>query len=258
MSDDYFDRDAVSATLLKAVIKQSPVHAVERMRAFEPTANMKLGTALHAKVLEPKRCGEILAVSPDVDRRTKAGKEAYAEFLENVENKTVITASQNESANEMRCKILEHPQAVSLLKDSQTEVEKYFEYDCFNCKAKIDAIHNEGFIVDVKTTVDASPDAFAKQSANLLYHMQLAWYAKSVGRSWKDCDCYVIAVENTMPHSVAVYHYERDALEFGWKLCKRAVRIWKDYLADVAIDGKSFAYGTDALDLILPAWAERV
>ena len=60
MSDqNYFEKDAISATLLKAIIKQSPVHAEERMKSFEPTANMKLGTAFHAIMLEPENYGDL-------------------------------------------------------------------------------------------------------------------------------------------------------------------------------------------------------
>ena len=256
---DYYEKDAVSATLLKAVIKQSPVHAEERMKSFVPTANMKLGTAFHAVILEPEIAHELYAVQPIIDRRTKAGKEVYASFLENVGDKAVITQDQSQLLAGMKASCLAHPEVQRLLEQCYaTEFQSFFEFSGIECKAMIDICDDEGTIVDIKTTQDASPVAFMRQSANLLYHLQLAWYAKSIGRSWKDCDCYVIAVENTPPHSVAVYHYEPDALEYGWRLCKRAVRIWKDYLADVAIDGKSFAYGTDAIDLVLPVWAERI
>ena len=70
---EYFEKDAVSATLLKAVIKQSPVHAEERMKSFVPTANMKLGTAFHAELLESANMHELIAVQPIIDRRTKVG-----------------------------------------------------------------------------------------------------------------------------------------------------------------------------------------
>ena len=55
MSRNYFDVSAVSATLLKAVINQSPLHAVERMMSFKPTTSMSLGTAVHAKLLEAEQ-----------------------------------------------------------------------------------------------------------------------------------------------------------------------------------------------------------
>ncbi len=258
MSQNYFEAEGVSATLLKAIIQQSPVHAVERMKSFKPSASMVLGTAVHASILEADQYDKLIAVSPSVDKRTKAGKAIYAEFLATTGDKTVISEDQQDMVEAMTMAVMDHPQAKSLLDGCDKEVEKFFEYEDLKCKAKIDCVHSDGFIIDIKTTKDASPDAFGKQSANLLYHLQMAWYAKAIGRSHKDCDCYIIAVENSAPHGVAVYHYDRDALEFGWSLAKRAIRYYKDYLADIAINEHSLAYGGEAIDLFLPAWAERI
>ena len=258
MSRNYFEAEGTSATLLKAIIQQSPVHAIERMQSFKPSASMVLGTAVHASLLEADRYDKLIAVSPNVDKRTKEGKATYAEFVASTGDKTVITEDQQDMVEAMTMAVMDHPQAKSLLEGCDKEVEKFFEYEDLKCKAKIDCVHCEGFIVDIKTTKDASPDAFSKQSANLLYHLQMAWYAKAVGRSYKDCDCYIIAVENTAPHGVAVYQYDHNALEFGWKLAQRAVRQFKEYVADLAIDGKSLPYGSESIDLFLPAWAERI
>ena len=252
---DYYEKDAVSATLLKAVIKQSPVHAEERMKSFVPTANMKLGTAFHAVILEPEIAHELYAVQPIIDRRTKAGKEVYASFLENVGDKAVITQDQSQLLSGMKASCLAHPEVQRLLEQCYaTEFQSFFEFSEIECKAMIDICDDEGTIVDIKTTQDASPEAFMRQSANLLYHMQLAWYANAMGLKWNEVNAYIIAVENTAPHGVAVYRFSQSALLNGWELCKHAMKLWKEHKMNLALGDGSFPYSDGVLELELPVW----
>lgn len=256
---EYYEKDAVSATLLKAVIKQSPVHAEERMKSFVPTANMKLGTAFHAQILEGDQFDELVAISPSVDRRTKAGKEAHAKFLETVGDKTVITYDQAEMIVKMHESCLAHPEVVRLMEQCYaTEFQSFFEFSGMECKAMIDMCDDEGTIVDIKTTQDASPDAFMRQSANLLYHMQLAWYANAMGLQWNEVNAYIIAVENTAPHGVAVYKFSKSALLNGWELCKHAMKLWKEHKMNLALGDGSYPYSDKVLELELPVWATNL
>jgi len=258
IKQDYFQLEGISATLLKSIIKQSAVHAANRMRTFKPTPAMQLGTAAHCAILEPHLYEQQIAIAPDCDRRTKIGKEEYASFVESVGDKTVIKYEQHESAIAMSNAIDEHEHATELLHGTTREVEKIFTFDGETCKAKIDAIKGDNTIIDIKTTIDASPDAFAKQSANLFYQMQMAWYAKAIGSDWKTCNCYIIAVENTAPHGVAVYRYDSDVLDNGWKLCCRALRQWREYKETISQNKTPQPYGDLVYDIELPAWAERV
>lgn len=259
MSDqNYFEKDAISATLLKAIIKQSPVHAEERMKSFQPTANMKLGTAFHAKVLELPIYDELIAVSPDCDRRTKIGKETHAKFLETVGDKTVITPDQSILVEDMAKECMAHPEFTRLNEMCYAkEMEIDFMFEGMQCKSKIDMVDDNGTIVDIKTTQDASPEAFMRQSANLLYHLQLAWYAKAMGLKWNEVDAYIVAVENSKPHGVAVYKFSQIALLEGWELCKRGVELWKEYKENCVLGYGSFPYGKETVELDLPMWARN-
>jgi len=256
---EYFEKDAVSATLLKAVIKQSPVHAEERMKSFVPTANMKLGTAFHARVLETEKYDDLIACAPDCDKRTKAGKEAHAKFLERVGDKTVITQEQGNVVELMWESCQVHPEVNRLMEQCYaTEFQSFFEFSGMECKAMIDMCDNEGTIVDIKTTQDASPDAFMRQSANLLYHLQLAWYANAMGLKWDEVNAYIIAVENTAPHGVAVYKFSQSALLNGWELCKHGMKLWKEHKMNVALGDGSYPYTDGVLELELPVWATNL
>ena len=253
---EYFALDAINATLLKDIIRQSPVHAQAKRTMDKPTPQMKLGTAVHAVILDTN-WEETVAVSPAVDRRTKAGKAEYAEFEEKSGNKTVITEDQFNLVDQMQIAVFDHPEARRLLGNcTDSEHVRVFEYEGEKCKAKIDAVdRSRATIVDIKTTADASPQAFVKQSANYLYHMQLAWYAKSMDSFC--VDAYIIAIENTPPHAVAVYIFDAEALRVGWRLCERAVREWQEYKLDRELNDVSLAYGDNIHDLCLPPWADQ-
>mgnify|MGYP003658739158 FL=1 len=166
---NYFDKDAISATLLKTVVKQSPVHAEERMKNFKATPNMKLGTAFHAKILELPEYDNLIVVSPDCDKRTKAGKETHAKFLETVGEKTVITPDQSQLVENMAEACMKHPQVQRLIEECYgVEMEIDFDFDDMACKSKIDMVNDSGTIVDIKTCQDASPEGFKRASANFL------------------------------------------------------------------------------------------
>ena len=253
---NYFEKDAISATLLKAIVKQSPVHAEERMKNFEATANMKLGTAFHAKILELPEYDNLIAVSPDCDKRTKAGKETHAKFLETVGDKTVITPDQSVLVENMARACMAHPQVQRLIeKCYATEMEIDFEFDGMDCKSKIDMVDDNGTIVDIKTCQDASPEGFKRDSARYLYHLQLAWYARARGIDWKDVNAYIIAVENKAPHGVAVYKFSTNAILNGWELCKLGVAMWKEHKMNLALGDGTFPYTDEVLELELPVWA---
>lgn len=266
--DSYYERDAVSASLLKAVTKQSPVHAEERMKPTEGTPATRLGTAFHASILEPENWQDLIAVSPICDRRTKVGKEVYTDFIETAGSKTIITLEQDQLLESMVESAKAHPEVQRLLEECYAvEFQTFFEIDGMDCKAMIDMCHEEGTIVDVKTAQDASPEAFKRASANWLYHLQLAWYANAMGivgddknisekKDFSKVNAYIIAVENTPPHGVAVYKFSTEALESGWKLCQRSFKVWKEYKLNLALGEGVYPYSDTVLDLHLPAWAE--
>jgi hypothetical protein len=112
--------------------------------------------------------------------------------------------------------------------------------------------------VDIKTTQDASPEAFTRSSANFLYHMQLAWYAKAMNLDWREVNAYIIAVENSAPYGVAVYKFSQSALLNGWELCKTAMTKWKEYKLNLAMGDGVFPYSNEVLELELPVWATNL
>ena len=68
------------------------------------TSAMRLGSLAHLAILEPELMATNVAVMPQCDRRTKAGKEEYAKALEDAEaeGKQLVTASDYATVTAMK------------------------------------------------------------------------------------------------------------------------------------------------------------
>jgi len=224
---DYHAHPAVSKSHLD-LIARSPLHYwaryVDPARVIpEPTPQMRLGTALHTHVLELSRWDAEIAVAPQCDRRTKAGKDAFASFEASSAGKTVITADDAEVVMQMGRSIMRHPGAAMLLgmagKAETTHMWTDATYG-LECKCRPDWLTDDGsIVVDLKTTRDASPRGFRHSITSFRYHVQAGWYLHGVEQSTgKRPDQFIfICVETTPPYAVAVYAADAEMIERGYQ-----------------------------------------
>ncbi|MCB1902338.1 MAG: PD-(D/E)XK nuclease-like domain-containing protein, partial [Rhodocyclaceae bacterium] len=128
-NDAYHGSSGWSSSQLKTLIERTPAHLVYNMtHRSEPTANMALGTAVHTLVLEPATFDAEFAVMPKVDKRTKIGKEMFAEFEAASAGKTVIAEDMLAKAQAMADSVRSHPVAGLLLEDVVSESSIYWWY----------------------------------------------------------------------------------------------------------------------------------
>ena len=98
---EYHSWDLMSASALKVLDKSTPLHLTASKEDREDTPAFRIGRALHARVLTPEVYGALFTVAPDVDRRTKAGKEEYERFCAGAVGKTVLSADDAELVEAM-------------------------------------------------------------------------------------------------------------------------------------------------------------
>ena len=190
----------------------------------EPSAAMRLGTALHTHVLELDQWDNQIAMAPgDINRRTKEGKEQWAAFEAAAKRKTVITADDAEVVMAMGRSIMRHPGAAMLLglqgKAETTHMWTDATYGV-ECKCRPDWLTDDGSImVDLKTTRDASPRGFRRSIGDYRYHVQAGWYMHGVqAATGKRPDQFIfVCVETTAPYAVAVYAADAEMIERGYE-----------------------------------------
>lgn len=258
---EYRKHPAISRTQLFR-LQDSP----EKFKYFEenpepPTPSLIFGQLLHAIVLQPETVAEQFAVAPNVDRRTKGGKEMWAEFEASAQGKTIVTADMAEQAIAMRDKLFGNELVKKLLNG---EKEKPFfwtdELTGEECKCRVDcltSVNGMDIIVDLKTAENADTDTFMRHAINYGYNLQAAMYSEGVkANTGRECAFVFVVIEKKPPYAINILQADKAFVLHGFDLfreligtyheCKQSGNWW-GYL------GKHDMINT----LSLPAWLAK-
>lgn len=218
----YHSIDAASNSTI-GKIELSPAHCRAYLDGeFKETPAMIFGRMVHKIVLEREEfCNDYAVYPEEIDRRTKAGKEEYAAFMHVNGNKCIVKGEDFKKADDVYNAIMKNKTASSLLAQGAPEVSCFWqdrEYD-FPCKARFDFINKDGWLVDLKTTRDASSLGFSKAIINFGYHRQAAMYSDGYRAvTGKEPKGFVfIAVETEPPYAVAVHKISGPSLQVGYE-----------------------------------------
>jgi hypothetical protein len=219
---EYESIPAINVSTLEH-FEKSAAHAREAMlHPRKPTDAMDFGTALHCAVLEPARFSKLYAAAPKVDRRTKAGKETWAAFEAEHAESICLDSDDFICIQRMRESVWSHGVAKQMLGGlGHNEVGVVSEDPEFGLlrKSLLDRISNfDGWtwIIDVKSTQDASPRGFARACRNLHYGAKAAFYIDNCNAvAPRERRFAWIAIEKEAPYAVAVYEADDTALSAG-------------------------------------------
>jgi hypothetical protein len=236
----YHTLDAASASRLNE-LRRSPMHARYAIdHPDDDTAATLRGTACHACLLEPAEFASRFVLGPDVKLNTKEGKTRWEEFCIDHQDKTVVRGAEGEKLIGMHRAVWDHPAARRYLSEpGPFEESIVFENRGVLCKARLDHRTLRGIIFDLKTTRDASEEAFPKAIKTYGYHRQGAHYLLAAQKHGLDAKAFgIIAVESEPPHGVCVHiltdraiqqgDREMQPLYFRWAECRKTGR-WPGY-----------------------------
>ena len=246
----YHKVDALSKSLMTKALR-SPAHyrAAVDGKSDEPTKAMQIGTVAHTAILEPHKLAEIVAIKPDgMSFVTKEGKAWRAENAD----KIVLDYQEMADIKNMADAVRRHPSFEPSHLDNKIEASVFAEDEetGLPLKARPDLwAEGIGLILDVKTTDDASEEAFLRTIQKFAYHVQAAHYIEMTGAT----DFVFIAVERNAPYAVAAYRLSAEWLELGFETRRRAIRIVHECTAMNSWP----AYPTATTTLALPVWVAR-
>lgn len=217
-NEDYHaDRLFESSTGLKEMLR-SPAHYYHYKNA--PRVDKKcyrLGTAIHTALLEPDRFKSDYIISPEFNRRSVAGKEAEAEFIKNNIGKFIVTEAELEAITGIAESVSYHRDAMAILRLSKNEVSHFWqdEETGIYMKCRSDAL-TDFCNLDIKSTEDASPNAFVRSCANYNYDMSAYIYSEGTRIvSGMPRRFGFLAVEKKAPYQVALYFAPDEMLASG-------------------------------------------
>lgn len=209
--EEYEAIDAVRFSHLKHMAK-SPLHFRAAVTGHvKPGKSMRLGSLAHCLVLEPERYDDLFAVYEHPEGKKAVFKgQNYDTFAAANPGKTIIKADELNHASSIAHAILTYGPARRYLDKIETELSLVWrdEKTGLLCKALIDGLSHSvsNVIVELKSTTKVDPWNFRKQYADMLYHVQAAWYGMGY-RALTDLQAYqkCFAVEAEQPHDVIVY-----------------------------------------------------
>lgn len=193
------------------------MYEAQTLQPKPPTKAMDFGTAVHSLILQPNDFKDVVTEIPTSAlhksgaRRNNAGQKNWTDFLADNPNTILLTADEAKKARKMRDSAFANPMAGALLK-ADGGVEASIFWTCqqtgIQRKCRPDKwINKRNMIVDIKTTVDASPEGFGRQVAKFDYHVKAPFYVHGFEEytGVGGYELVFIAIENEAPFRTAVY-----------------------------------------------------
>lgn len=213
-------------------MRKSPAHykyAVEHIE--DPTPALLFGTAAHKYILETDEFWNSYILAPEVDRRTKAGKEAWAKYTDdlNETRKSGITIADYLIIEEMDQAVKANLIAAELLKTGEHEIPIFWTdaQTGLACKCRPDCLttyNGEKYIVDYKTTQSCEAGAFERSCRYYGYQLQAAMYTEGVfNTSMNVCKFAFVAQEKKPPYAVRVYFCDSGFIDEGMELYRQLI-----------------------------------
>jgi ATP-dependent exoDNAse (exonuclease V) beta subunit len=238
----------------------SPMHLLTKMNEPEERKEaFDQGRAFHSFILEPDQFEAKVAIRPECDRRSNAGKAEHALFEEENAAKAWIKADYLEELKAMRSTIQAHPECQKLLAAGKAE-QSLFWTDEYGLKWKmradwLTAVDGKFVIVDLKKTgVGADFKTFQREITNRRYHWQAYLYREGFAANFGYLPRFVfIAVEDFAPNGVAIYE-----LDQSWdEAAGRAIEPIRQQLAELQETPPEFwpGYVPQIQTISAPAWA---
>lgn len=231
---EYRNHSAISRSELWK-IKESP----EKFRYYKDnpiksTPALIFGQAVHKIILENDKFFDEFAVLPhDIDRRTKAGREEYNNFISGNITKTIISEDDFLIATEIM-RSVDNCEFCTKLLNGKKELPLFWvdELTGEECKCRFDCITKIGgqnIIVDLKTCASADTETFMKEAIKYGYHVQAAMYSEGAKHNgYENPEFVFIAVEKAPPYAVNIIQASEIFKRYGFDEYRNLLGIYHE------------------------------
>lgn len=220
-------------------------------KPIEDNANLAFGRAQHCHTLEGMDAFfKEFVVIPKISKTTKEGKAVWKEAEEANPGKSIITADDFQTIQEITDAVMNHKFASTILAQGISEQTVIWQDEATGiwCKCRPDRIptNGAGVLVDLKTTSDASEYGFGRSVSSYGYARQAAMYLDGANAaSGNDFDAFIfVAVEKEFPYRVETYLLDAEYIQWGRSDYRRLLNVelecrekgaWPNYQSDVLI-----------------------
>ncbi len=230
---EYRNREGVSRSELYK-IKKSPKHfkyAMEHPESDSPA--LAFGRALHKFVLENDDFKNDFIVLPEINRRTKAGKEEYERYQNEAfeSEKEIVSLSDMALITDMYDALSDYPLAMELLK-GEHEKDFFWTDDLTGekCKCRPDVLteyNGKKYIVDYKSTDSCEDGHFERSCRKYGYKFQAGMYTEGVFQNtFEQYGFAFVAQEKKPPFAVRVYFCSPEFVAQGYDQFRELIGIY--------------------------------
>lgn len=226
-------------------MSKTPAHFQFHMQNPEESPALAFGSAAHKYILERETFFDEYAVMPQVDKRTKAGKELIEAFKTVHADQTHISIEDFNTIIQMDAALKENSDIEHIL-SGHLRCEMPFTWtdpetgEMCKCKADIlTEIDGELFIIDYKTTASCSDGSFESSARRYGYDFQSGFYTEGIEFCTMEKHRFAfIAQEKTAPYLARLYVCDEGFVNAGkrkfhellrkYHTCKESDE-WKGY-----------------------------
>ena len=251
-ANEYHADSAIGSSTLKTLANRTPLHFIGSER--KESAAYDFGTALHLAVLESSKEDKIVC-GPD-DRRGNKWKDLKIEC--DAKDKILLTSGDYEKVMKAKASIFRNDDCASLLCGKIEAELSIFHTDKetgLRCKIRPDLFnYGANVMIDLKTCLSASPEAFGRSIADYGYHIQKSFYEHVWNEHHQSeiVQFYFLCVEKEPPFATAIYQLNKATMQEGYNLMRRSMskyieckekNLWPGYasgIQEIGIPGYAF------------------
>lgn len=221
---NYHDRPEVSKTQLDWLAESPATYLFKKKYPDKQTKSMEIGTAVHMRVLEPRRYSETYRIAPDL--RCSEAKRLKKDGF------TVINQADAAIVDGCAESLMAHPKVAKLLAMPGEAEKEFYAVDPetgVGIRCKFDWITDCGIAMDLKAVSDPTMPSFGYHMRDYRYHVQQAFYShvykQATGR---EIQAWVFAAVGTKPpHLTGLYVVSEAMLQKATILYQNELALYK-------------------------------
>ncbi len=257
---DPCDSPALGSTGARKLVSECP--AAFRYAVPEVKEEFDIGNAAHLLTLQPDLFEAAIGRVPFDDYRKKEAQVSRDDIR--ASGRIPLTMKQVVDVESMRAAVFADPIASLAFLEGTPEQSMFWRDPEFGfwCKTRPDWLPtHRRYLVDIKTSTSADPEAFTKSVVNFGYHQQAAWYldgVEAVTGERPERFAFIVACKKP-PYLVTTCWLDEEAIGWGRILNRYARGLfawcldrdeWPSYRPDITGPPGAFT-------ISLPHWAVR-
>lgn len=288
-NEAYHQGPGISSSDIKEVVDGTLASWIEKKSSNKlPTESQLKGSAIHTYLLERDQfwlryCEESEYPLAPL-RTTKEGKETFAKWQEETGNvgtklesdewkaayvawafpefkKEVISKKNLEMLEQIEKSVKTHEELSLILEGGDSEVSYFWiddETDIL-CKARADKLNYDfPCIPDLKSCMDASPDAFESNITNYNYYVSAYWYLWGAKKVFNHdfVNFVYVPIEKEAPYQATLYITDEGSLSLGEGLARAGLLLFSDYFNAIKADKKVWlGHSKEIKSIGVKSWA---